>query len=96
MQSGPLGLAHGWTLSRGSSVPRVLVREFIRPAVRAVPSGLARRLGSCRISFPAETAADVASRWTITDTLGLQQWRSPRCLQPQLSGVAVPWRAGWG
>ena len=68
MQSGPLRLAHGWTLSRGSGMSRLLVREFIRPAVRAVPSSLARRLGPCRISLPAEAAADVASRWTITDS----------------------------
>jgi len=28
---------------------------------------MARRLGSCRISLPAEVAAGVASRWTIAD-----------------------------
>jgi hypothetical protein len=68
MQSDPLCLAHGWILSRGSGVSRALVREFIRPAVRAVPSSLARRLGSCRISLPAEVAADVTSRWTAADS----------------------------
>lgn len=67
MQSDSLRLAHGWTLSRSSGMSRALVREFIRPAVRAVPSSLARRLGSSRISLPAEAAADLASRWTITD-----------------------------
>jgi hypothetical protein len=41
--------------------------EFIRPAVRAVPSSMARRLGSCRISLPAEAKAGVASQWTLTD-----------------------------
>jgi hypothetical protein len=73
MQSGPLRLAHGWTLDRGPGMSRSLVREFIRPAIRAVPSSLARRLGSCRISLPAEAAAGAASRWTITDS-GLEIW----------------------
>src|ERR1022692_1399450 len=59
-----LRLAHGWTLVRDPSLSSALVREFIRPAVRAVPSSLVRRLGSCRISLPAEVAAGVASRWT--------------------------------
>ena len=66
MQSRPLRLAHGWTLSRCSGVSEVLVREFIRPAVRAVPSSMAHRLGSCRISLLAEAEAGVASRWTTT------------------------------
>src|ERR1035437_3139415 len=63
----PLRLAHGWTLVRGPSLSAALVREFIRPAVRAVPSSLARRLGSCRISLPAEVATGVASRWTTAN-----------------------------
>ena len=63
----PLRLAHGWTLVRGPSLSAALVREFIRPAVRAVPSSLARRLGSCRISLPAEVASGVASRWTTAN-----------------------------
>ena len=60
-------LAHGWQLVRGPGLSDALVREFIRPAVRAVPSSLARRLGACRISLPGEVAAGVASRWTMTD-----------------------------
>ena len=63
----PLRLAHGWTLIRGPSLSATLVREFIRPAVRAVPRSMARRLGSCWISVPAEVASGVASRWTITN-----------------------------
>ncbi len=63
----PVRLAHGWTLVHGPSLPAALVREFIRPAVRAVPSPMARRLGFCRISLPAEVAAGVASRWTVTN-----------------------------
>ena len=63
----PHRLAHGWTLVHGPSLSAALVREFIRPAVRAVPSSLARRLGSCRISLPPEVASGVASRWTMAN-----------------------------
>src|ERR1039457_6234962 len=63
----PLRLTHGWTLARGPSLSVALVREFIRPAVRAVPCSMARRLGPCRISLPAEVASGVASRWTMTN-----------------------------
>src|ERR1019366_4835282 len=62
-----LCLGHGWTLVRGPSISAALVREFIRPAVRAVPSSLARRLGSCQISLPAEVASGVTSRWTVAN-----------------------------
>ena len=54
-------------LFRTPSIPATLVREFIRPAVRAVPSSMAQRLGRCRISLPAEVEPGVASRWTTTD-----------------------------
>lgn len=63
----PLRLAHGWTLVRGPSLSATLVREFIRPAVRAVPTSLARRLGSCQISLPPEVTSGVASRWTTAN-----------------------------
>jgi hypothetical protein len=68
MQASPLRLAHGWTLSRSSGMSPALVREFIRPAVRAVPSSMARRFGFCRISLPAEAEAGVTSQWTITNS----------------------------
>jgi hypothetical protein len=68
MQASPLRLAHGWTLSRGSGMSQALVCEFIRPAVRAVPSSMARRFGLCQISLPAEAEAGVTSRWTTTDS----------------------------
>ena len=58
-------LAHEWILA-GDPRPSVsLVREFIRPAVRAVPSSMARRLGPCRISLEADADAGVASRWSM-------------------------------
>ena len=67
MQSGSSRLAHGWKLLRTASPSEALLREFIRPAVRAVPSSMARRLGSCRIALSAEADPTVASRWTETD-----------------------------
>ena len=60
-------LAHGWRLVRGPGMSVALVCESIRPAVRAVPSSMAQRMGYCLISLPAEVAAEVASRWTITN-----------------------------
>jgi hypothetical protein len=66
MQSGPPRLAHKWILSRDSDISESLVREFIRPAIRAVPSSMARRLGPCRIALLKQSELDVASRWTTT------------------------------
>jgi hypothetical protein len=66
MHSGALHLAHRWTLLRRPGLSRTLVREFIRPAVRAVPASMARRLGHCRISLDIADAT-VASQWTGTE-----------------------------
>ena len=66
MQSRQVRLAHRWILIRDSGVSGSLLREFIRPAVGAVPSSMARRLGPCRISLPEEADADVSSRWTTS------------------------------
>ena len=66
MPSEPLSLAHGWTLNRGPGISRTLVRDFLRPAVREIPSSMSRRLGPCRIAVPGETEADEASRWRLT------------------------------
>src|ERR1019366_6044747 len=63
MQASPLRLAHGWTLSRSSGLSQALVCEFIRPAVRAVPSSMARRFGFCRISLPAD--AELRAYWVL-------------------------------
>src|ERR1019366_2199989 len=68
MQASPPRLAHGWTFSRRWGMSHAPVGGFIPPAVRAVPSSMARRLGPCRISLPAEAAADVTSQWTITNS----------------------------
>ena len=64
MRSGSARLAHGWRLVRGPGVSTTLVGEFIRPAVRAVPPSLARRLGACRIELVTEAAGGAASGWT--------------------------------
>src|SRR5215469_3188819 len=66
MQSGQRRLAHRWILSRDPGISASLVREFIRPAVRAVPSSMARRLGACQIAILAQAESDVTSRWTTT------------------------------
>jgi len=68
----PLRLAHGWTLVRGPSLSAALVRQFIRPAVRAVPSSMAERLGSCRISLPAESHR----AWPHDGPWPMAGWRS--------------------
>jgi len=67
MHSGALRLAHGWTLVRRAGLPQALLREFIRPAVRAVPASMAGRLGHCRISLEMADPA-VASQWTETES----------------------------
>jgi len=61
-----LRLAHGWILSCDPAISESLLGEFIRPAVRAVPSSLARRLGVCRILLVAQAEPGVTSRWTTT------------------------------
>ena len=66
MQFRRLRLAHGWTLTFDSCASESLVREFIRPAVRAVPSSMARGLGPCRISLVAQLEDGATSRWTTT------------------------------
>lgn len=58
-------LAHGWRLAAAADVSPLVIREFIRPAVRAIPSAMARRIGPCEISVAADLGGpDVASRWT--------------------------------
>lgn len=44
-----------------------MVREYVRPAVRAVPAAMAKRLGPCRISIVEVEEAGVTSRWTAGD-----------------------------
>lgn len=66
MHSGALRLAHRWTLLRHPGLSHALVRDFIRPAVRAVPASMAHRLGHCRISLE-KADPTVASQWAETE-----------------------------
>ena len=58
-------LAHGWELTVPRETPVSLVRESIRPAVGAVPSGMARQLGHCVIRLAVGLGGpELASEWT--------------------------------
>src|ERR1043166_1059998 len=60
-------LAHGWRLFGPKDVPEEIIREYIRPAVRAVPRALAARIKFCRISLPSRLGnAALASHWVQT------------------------------
>jgi hypothetical protein len=62
-----LGLAHRWRLAP-MNVSDEAIRDFIRPAIRAVPGTLARSLMPCEVSLPARLAGGrVASRWVVTE-----------------------------
>jgi hypothetical protein len=63
-----LRLAHGWKLFAGCPASLPLIREFIRPAVRAVPSRMAHQLGVCGVSLVSGLGSpDMASQWAATD-----------------------------
>src|SRR6516162_7671057 len=54
-----LRLAHGWELAVPRRTSAVLMRDFVRPAVRAVPSRF------CRVRLVHDLGrANVASEWT--------------------------------
>jgi len=74
-------LAHGWTLACEPPVPQSLAREYIRPAVRAVPSSMARRIGPCRIALAAGEGSDIASRWTARAG-ALEVWVATADVEP--------------
>jgi hypothetical protein len=49
----------------GERVPEELISDFIRPVVRSIPPGIARKLGICRVSVVEKLGdATVDSRWT--------------------------------
>jgi hypothetical protein len=61
-------LAHGWGLTADREIAATLIADFIRPAVRSVPPGMARQLGPCRISVADNLGrATVISQWAETD-----------------------------
>jgi hypothetical protein len=58
-------LAHGWELIAGRAASVRTIREFLRPAVRAVPPAMALRLGPCRILLVEGLEnRRIASQWT--------------------------------
>lgn len=58
-------LAHGWRLAASPAIPKRLIDEFIRPAVRAVPSEMASQIGVCRLSLvPDLDGSNLSSQWT--------------------------------
>lgn len=62
-----LRLAHGWELAAAKDTSGSLIRDYIRPAVRAVPSQMARQIGFCRISLVVDLGGpNVASQWTAS------------------------------
>jgi len=62
-------LAHGWKLAPAPGIARRLVAEFLRPAMRAVPFAMAKRLGPCRILLtPGFEASDQTSKWSVTQS----------------------------
>jgi hypothetical protein len=61
---GSVRLAHGWRLAERPDVSEEIIRNFIRPAVRAVPRALAARLKPCRIGLSSRLMnAALASQW---------------------------------
>ena len=61
-------LAHGWRLADRTDLSEEIIREFIRPAARAVPRALAARLKRCRIGLPSRLMnAALASQWVEAD-----------------------------
>lgn len=61
-------LSHGWRLVQPPGLAEETVREFIRPAVQAVPRSLAVRLPRCQIALLAQLEdPGLASRWTETE-----------------------------
>jgi len=57
-------LPRGWELAASKENSGALIRDFIRPAVRAVPSPMAQQIGFSRISLVAALGSPrVASQW---------------------------------
>ncbi len=60
-------LPHGWRLLAPEDTAAEMVRDFIRPAVQAIPRAIAARLGRCRIRLTARlenrSEGVLSSRW---------------------------------
>jgi hypothetical protein len=65
LAAGYLRLRHKWRLIAEPHLPAEIAREFIRPAIDAVPRSMARRLPLCVfLLVPAFEDEGIASRWT--------------------------------
>jgi hypothetical protein len=63
-----LRLPHKWRLIAEPPLSAEIVREFIRPAIRAVPQSMTRRLPLCVfLLVPSLEEEDVVSHWTETE-----------------------------
>lgn len=60
-------LSHGWRLLAGPLLSAEIVRDFIRPAIRAVPRSIARRLPPCFFLLLPSLEEDIASQWKDTE-----------------------------
>lgn len=71
-------IGHGWRLRAARDIPVSAIRDFIRPAIHAVPPNMVRQLGHCRVSLVWNLdSPSVGSRWTWNDA-GIGISLSPR------------------
>src|SRR5215471_10391491 len=87
-------LAHNTEIVFAPGTSGGLIRDFIRPAVRAIPFGIAERVGLRRVSLaPGDEESGVASRWVAVagrgDRVGFQR-RDRRAGAPGKER-ATPW-----
>jgi hypothetical protein len=60
-----MALSHGWQLVHAPGTPNKMLKDFVRPALCAVPGSLAARLGSCRVSvLPELSEKNASSQWS--------------------------------
>ena len=61
-------LAHGWRLECPRGELESLVREWVRPAVRAVPRAIASRLGPCRFLLRDRFSnPELSALWVLSE-----------------------------
>jgi hypothetical protein len=67
-KDGVFRIGHGWQLRAAKETCATLISEFIRPAVHAIPPGMIRQLGRCRVSLVEHIGSpSVVSQWTVKD-----------------------------
>ena len=61
-------LSHGWRVWGARRGGLYIVRDFVRPAIRALPSAIVSRLPRCEILLvPQIEGCSVTSRWTLNE-----------------------------